>query len=87
MAVHGKSFCRSAQDAFSLIISNGARALVLECLSAFLLFLSKLAVTFISGMIAFLIITDQVEFVRLGDFDDLNYYWGPLGVRHFTHNT
>ncbi|XP_075589906.1 choline transporter-like 2 isoform X4 [Dermatophagoides farinae] len=80
LAVHGKSFCSSAHDAFQLIFSNGMRALVLECLSAFLLFLSKLAVTFISGLIAFLIITNQIEFVHLGDFDDLNYYWGPLGV-------
>lgn len=83
LAVHGKSFCSSAHDAFQLIFSNGMRALVLECLSAFLLFLSKLAVTFISGLIAFLIITNQIEFVHLGDFDDLNYYWGPLGVKCF----
>lgn len=85
MAVHGKSFCKSARDAFTLIISNGVRALVLSCLSGFLLFLSKLAVTCISGLIAYLFVSNQFEIFKpfQQEFDQLNNYWGPLIVSNF----
>ena len=78
IAIYGKSFCASAKDAFLLLVDNGIRAIVLNCLSDFLIFLSKLAVTGLVGVGGFFVLTNRAEF--LVHFDGLNYYWAPLAV-------
>ncbi|XP_041370841.1 choline transporter-like protein 4 [Gigantopelta aegis] len=45
IAVYGKNFCVSAKDAFSLIMRNTVRTVVLDKTTDFVLFLSKLLVT------------------------------------------
>lgn len=79
IAVYGKNFTSSAKDAFFLLANNGIRAVVLNSLSGFLLFLSKLAVTGIVGVGGFFVITNRADFMVT--FDGLNYYWAPLVVR------
>lgn len=78
MAIYGKNFCASAKDAFLLLVSNGVRAVVLNCLTGFLLFLSKLAVTCLVGVAGFYVLTNRAPFLVI--FHDLNYYWAPLVV-------
>lgn len=84
MALHGRNFCKSAHDSFALIVSNGARAMVLNYLSDFLLFLSKIAVTSLSGLLAYFFITNRFYLEYLEISDDLNTYWGPLIVIIFS---
>ncbi|KAK3088621.1 hypothetical protein FSP39_021397 [Pinctada imbricata] len=45
IAVYGKNFCTAAKDAFFLIIRNVVRAVVLDKITDYVLFLSKLLVT------------------------------------------
>ncbi|CAH2100196.1 unnamed protein product [Euphydryas editha] len=44
-AVHGKNFCRSANDAFSLLMRNIVRVVVLDKVADFIFFLSKLLIS------------------------------------------
>ncbi|XP_034841494.1 choline transporter-like 2 isoform X3 [Maniola hyperantus] len=44
-AVHGKNFCRSANDAFSLLMRNIIRVVVLDKVADFIFFLSKLLIS------------------------------------------
>ena len=78
IAIYGKAFCASARDAFFLLVENGVRAVVLNALSDFLLFLSKLAVTGIVSTGAFFVLTNQTP--TLVTFEGLNFYWAPLAV-------
>ncbi|XP_014369453.2 choline transporter-like 2 isoform X1 [Papilio machaon] len=44
-AVHGKNFCSSARDAFSLLMRNIVRVVVLDKVTDFIFFLSKLLIS------------------------------------------
>ncbi|XP_022130827.2 choline transporter-like 2 isoform X1 [Pieris rapae] len=44
-AVHGKNFCKSAHDAFSLLMRNIVRVVVLDKVADFIFFLSKLLIS------------------------------------------
>ncbi|XP_052747500.1 choline transporter-like 2 isoform X2 [Bicyclus anynana] len=44
-AVHGKNFCRSANDAFSLVMRNILRVVVLDKVADFIFFLSKVLIS------------------------------------------
>ncbi|RVE43260.1 hypothetical protein evm_012090 [Chilo suppressalis] len=44
-AVHGKNFCKSARDAFSLLMRNIIRVIVLDKVTDFIFFLSKLLIS------------------------------------------
>ncbi|CAK1599547.1 unnamed protein product [Parnassius mnemosyne] len=44
-AVHGKNFCTSARDAFSLLMRNIMRVIVLDKVTDFIFFLSKLLIS------------------------------------------
>ncbi|KAG7304022.1 hypothetical protein JYU34_010944 [Plutella xylostella] len=44
-AVHGKGFCKSARDAFSLLMRNIIRVVVLDKVTDFIFFLSKLLIS------------------------------------------
>lgn len=78
IAIYGKNFCASAKDAFALLLNNSIRAVVLNCLSDFLMLLSKLAVTGLVSVAGFFVLTNRADF--LVHFDELNYYWAPLTV-------
>ncbi|XP_045504868.1 choline transporter-like 2 isoform X3 [Colias croceus] len=44
-AVHGKNFCKSAHDAFSLLMRNIVRVVILDKVADFIFFLSKLLIS------------------------------------------
>jgi len=74
-AIHGKNFCVSAKDAFSLLMRNVVRVVVLDKVTDFLLFLSKLLVTaIVTGMAYAVFVTDIVDINQ----SELNYDFVPV---------
>ncbi|RUS83474.1 hypothetical protein EGW08_008790 [Elysia chlorotica] len=79
IAIHGKNFCFSAKDAFFLIMRNIVRVVVLDKVTDFLLFLSKLLVTGIVFTMAYIWFKGNITY-----FDsyvtrpELNYYLTPV---------
>ncbi|XP_072935084.1 choline transporter-like 2 isoform X2 [Epargyreus clarus] len=55
-AVHGKNFCKSASDAFSLLIRNIIRVVVLDKVADFIFFLSKLLISIGIGFAVYYIL-------------------------------
>ncbi len=49
MAIYGYGFCRSARDAFKLILRNVIRVFVVDKITDFVLFIGKLAVCALAG--------------------------------------
>ncbi|OWA53451.1 Choline transporter-like protein 5 [Hypsibius exemplaris] len=52
IAIYGKNFCRSAKDAFSLLMRNIIRVVVLDKVTDFLLFLGKMVIVSAIGIFA-----------------------------------
>ncbi|XP_062840986.1 choline transporter-like protein 2 isoform X4 [Trichomycterus rosablanca] len=76
VAIYGKNFCVSARDAFFLLMRNVIRVAVLDKVTDFLLFLGKLLIVGIVGIISFFFFSGRakgVEFVP-----NLHYYWVPI---------
>ncbi|XP_055591985.1 choline transporter-like 2 isoform X3 [Uranotaenia lowii] len=69
-AIHGKSFCTSAKDAFSLLARNVLRVIALDKVTGFLFFLSKLLIA--CGMAAV-----TYTFFDSGAVKQLNYPFIP----------
>jgi len=83
VAIYGKGFCASARDAIMLLASNPLRALVLDRVTDFILFLGKLVITAGVGVLAFYFFAKKfyVEASWKAYFaPDLHYYWVPLVV-------
>ncbi|CAG9762843.1 unnamed protein product [Ceutorhynchus assimilis] len=75
-AIHGKNFCGSAKDAFMLLMRNIVRVFVLDKVTDFLFFLSKLLVTVGIGAVAYLFFaTNMISFM---DNSQLNYGEVPV---------
>ncbi|XP_022906177.2 choline transporter-like 2 isoform X1 [Onthophagus taurus] len=70
-AVHGKNFCASAKDAFNLLIRNILRVFVLDKITDFLFFLSKIIVVIGVSSIIYSILT-YVSVIKL------NYVYIPI---------
>ena len=77
MAMFGTSFIESAQKAFAIITQNIVRSFVLDYLSDFLFFLSRILLTSIVTVLGYYVFTNQIP--EVGRFD-LEYYWGPLAA-------
>ncbi|XP_037300767.1 choline transporter-like 2 isoform X4 [Manduca sexta] len=60
-AVHGHSFCKSARDAFSLLMRNIVRVVVLDKVMDFIFFLSKLLISIGVGFAVYYLL--QAQFV------------------------
>ncbi|KAF2898519.1 hypothetical protein ILUMI_07651 [Ignelater luminosus] len=74
-AIHGKNFCVSAKDAFGLLMRNVVRVLVLDKVTDFLIFLSKILVTAGVTCIAYAaFVTDIVDIKQ----SELNYNLVPV---------
>ncbi|XP_052106583.1 choline transporter-like protein 1 [Mytilus californianus] len=71
IAIYGYSFCRGAQKAFLLIVSNALRVAAINSIGDFVLFLGK-----ISTMAIVLVIGH--EFLK--HRDDINFMWAPITV-------
>lgn len=76
VAIYGKNFCTSARDAFFLLMRNVIRVAVLDKVTDFLLFLGKLLIVGIVGIISFFFFSGRAKGV---DFvPNLHYYWVPI---------
>lgn len=64
-AIHGKSFCRSARDAFNLLMRNFLRVVALDKVTEFLFFLTKVLITFGMGAITYLYFSNDRFGVQL----------------------
>ncbi|EPQ11280.1 Choline transporter-like protein 5 [Myotis brandtii] len=77
IAIYGKNFCRSAKDAFDLLIRNILKVAVLDKVTDFVLVLGKILVSGCIGVLAFLLFTQRISIIIEGP-TSLNYYWVPL---------
>ncbi|XP_045619901.2 choline transporter-like protein 4 isoform X2 [Procambarus clarkii] len=76
-AIYGKNFCVSAKNAFSLIMRNIARVVVLDKVTDFLLFIGKMVVVGIIGVASFFIFSGEVKFAQ-EYLPQMNYYLTPV---------
>ncbi|XP_036385684.1 choline transporter-like protein 2 isoform X1 [Megalops cyprinoides] len=77
MAIYGKNFCRSARDAFFLLMRNILRVAVLDKVTDFLLFLGKLLIVGIVGIFSFFFFSGRIRAIE-DKAPSLNYYWVPI---------
>ncbi|XP_041974365.1 choline transporter-like 2 isoform X3 [Aricia agestis] len=81
-AIHGKNFCRSASDAFSLLMRNIVRVVVLDKVADFLFFLSKLLISIGVGVAVYYLL--QWNYVyEITEGQRLHYNYVPaiiLGI-------
>nr|KAG5694576.1 hypothetical protein BaRGS_032521 [Batillaria attramentaria] len=79
IAIRGKNFCFSAKDAFFLIMRNIVRVIVLDKVTDFLLFLSKLVCTAGVFLASFFWFKGQITwFSDYVEVPELNYYLTPV---------
>ncbi|XP_058267213.1 choline transporter-like protein 2 isoform X2 [Hemibagrus wyckioides] len=76
VAIYGKNFCTSARDAFFLLMRNVIRVAVLDKVTDFLLFLGKLLIVGIVGVLSFFFFSGRTKGVDV--VPNLNYYWVPI---------
>ncbi|XP_030884357.1 choline transporter-like protein 5 [Leptonychotes weddellii] len=77
IAIYGKNFCRSARDAFNLLMRNVLKVAVMDKVTDFVLILGKILVAGCIGVLAFLLFTHRLPTMIEGP-TSLNYYWVPL---------
>ncbi|XP_063592712.1 choline transporter-like protein 4 [Penaeus indicus] len=76
-AIYGKNFCVSAKNAFSLIMRNIARVVVLDKVTDFLLFIGKMVVVGGVAVASFFIFSGEVPFFK-DHIPTMNYYLTPV---------
>ncbi|XP_053466703.1 choline transporter-like protein 2 isoform X3 [Ictalurus furcatus] len=76
VAIYGKNFCTSARDAFFLLMRNVIRVAILDKVTDFLLFLGKLLIVGIVGIISFFFFSGRAKGVDV--VPNLHYYWVPI---------
>ncbi|XP_041663893.1 choline transporter-like protein 4 [Cheilinus undulatus] len=79
IAVYGKNFCVSAKNAFSLLMRNILRVVVLDKVTDLLLFFGKLLVVGGVGVLAFFFFSGRILLPgETFHSETLNYYWMPI---------
>ncbi|CAM4640095.1 unnamed protein product [Leuciscus chuanchicus] len=79
IAVYGKNFCVSAKNAFSLLMRNIIRVVVLDKVTDLLLFFGKLLVVGGVGVLAFFFFAGRIPNTGTTfQTAALNYYWMPI---------
>ena len=76
-AVYGYNFCRGAKKSFTLLASNAARALVLDKVTDFILFLGKIIVVTIVAAVTFTLFSANVSTAL--DLN-INYQFVPMVI-------
>uniref|UniRef100_UPI00358ECE7D choline transporter-like protein 5 isoform X3 n=1 Tax=Myxine glutinosa TaxID=7769 RepID=UPI00358ECE7D len=76
VAIYGTNFCRSAKNAFCLLMRNVVRVVVIDLVTDFLLMLGKLLVVGSVGILAFFFFTGKISIGQ--HTPSLNYYWVPI---------
>jgi len=81
-AIYGSNFCKSAKEAFSLILRNMVRVAVLDKVTDFLLFLGKIVITSTVALLSFLYfsgsLSEKVPLDPAVAEPKLNYYFVPV---------
>ncbi|KAM6217071.1 choline transporter-like protein 5 [Rhynchocyon petersi] len=80
IAIYGKNFCKSAKDAFNILMRNVVRVAVMDKVTDFVLILGKILVSGSVGVMAFLIFTQRIPDILKGP-TTLNYYWAPMLIK------
>ncbi|XP_022084254.1 choline transporter-like protein 2 isoform X2 [Acanthaster planci] len=76
IAIYGKNFCRSAREAFFLLMRNIIRVAVINKITDFLILLGILCITAGVSVAAFFFFTNQITWAsNILDVPDVNYYW------------
>ncbi|CAF1095911.1 unnamed protein product, partial [Didymodactylos carnosus] len=79
ISIYSKHFLHSAKTAFKLIINNPLRAIVLDKVTDFLIFLGVLFITALIGILAYLFFSGKIYLTKIGLVrPDLNYFWCPI---------
>ena len=76
-AVKGTNFCKSARDAFNLLMRNLVRVVVLNGVVTFLLFLGKLAIVIITGVVSYMAFSGQIPDIA-DQLPTLNFSYTPV---------
>ncbi|XP_037682830.1 choline transporter-like protein 5 isoform X3 [Choloepus didactylus] len=77
IAIYGRNFCKSARDAFNILMRNAIKIAVMDRVTDFVLFLGKILIAGSIGVLAFLVFTQKISMIIEGP-TTLNYYWVPL---------
>lgn len=79
IAIYGKNFCVSAKNAFSLLMRNIIRVVVLDKVTDLLLLFGKLLVVGGVGVLAFFFFSGRIPLPgNTFRTETLNYYWMPI---------
>ncbi|CAG9827038.1 unnamed protein product [Diabrotica balteata] len=79
-SIHGKNFCVSAKDAFMLLMRNILRVWVLDKITDFLFFLSKVLLTLGVGAASYVFFASGLLPTKVIDNSDLHYGMVPVAV-------
>uniref|UniRef100_A0A6M2DWF0 Choline transporter-like protein n=1 Tax=Xenopsylla cheopis TaxID=163159 RepID=A0A6M2DWF0_XENCH len=77
-AIHGKNFCTSAKNSMSLILRNVGLFSIGNFVTSSLLFMSKLLVTLIMGIIAYAVFGD--DWIALPVDEKVLYWYTPVAI-------
>jgi choline transporter-like protein 2/4/5 len=83
VGIYGSTFCKSARDALALLAANPLRAIVLDRITDFALFLGRFLITMGIGVLAFNFFAKNFyidPYFQPYFAPDLHYYWLPLAV-------
>ncbi|KAI1308993.1 Choline transporter-like protein 1 [Halotydeus destructor] len=72
IAIHGKSYCKSAERAFTVISTNALRVATVNSVGDFLLFLGKLSIVLMTLFVSAKLVEDKER--------HLTYSWAPVLV-------
>jgi len=75
-AVNGTNFCKSAKDAFNLIMRNFVRVVVLNSVCDLLFFIGKIIIVAATGSVSYLVFGGYIPHIR-EDIPALNYFFIP----------
>lgn len=78
-AIYGRNFCSAAKEAFSLLLKNFVRVVVLDQVCDYVLFISKLLVTAAVGVGAYFWFSGGIDFFQKYN-PTLNYFLTPVIV-------
>lgn len=77
IAIYGKNFCCAAKDAFFLILRNIVRVVVLDKVTDFILFISKMLCVSAVGVGSFFFFSGNISY--FADYvPKLNYFFAPI---------
>merc|ERR1719474_299072 len=77
ISTQSTSFCKSARDAFNLLMRNLVRVVVLDSVVDFLLFLGKIVIVLLTGAVSYLAFAGYMPDIK-DQIPSLNYIYTPV---------